>query len=145
MISCAAVLVVVPRFQIVWQTETHADPSRGKPSSAVDAAVLAGGSRSRAMRLGRTFPLASPFAACFLAWSFAATNLTPALLFEPWIDGQTIGPAVLRLAAGPADARAQAALLALCRRSPAIWRLWPWRGGHQHGLVFLIWSEVRRS
>ena len=49
-----------------------------------------------------------------LAGSLAATNLVPALLFEPWIDGQTIAPAVVDLAVGPADARGQAAVLALC-------------------------------
>ena len=65
-------------------------------------------------RLGQPLPLARWLAGCFLVWSLAATNLVPALLFEPWIDGRTIAPAVVHLAAGPADARAQAAALALC-------------------------------
>jgi hypothetical protein len=48
-----------------------------------------------------------------LIGSLAATNLTPALLFEPWSDGRTLAPAIVQLAAGPADARSLAAALAL--------------------------------
>ena len=44
----------------------------------------------------------------------AATNLTPALLVEPWTGGQSIAPTVVLLATGPGDIPAQAGVLALC-------------------------------
>ena len=49
-----------------------------------------------------------------LVWALAATNLTPALLFEPWTGGQSVAPTVVLLASGPGDIPAQAAALALC-------------------------------
>ncbi len=48
-----------------------------------------------------------------LAGAFAATNLTPALLFAVGSDRKTLGPAFLDLAGGDALARSQAAALAL--------------------------------
>jgi ABC-type molybdate transport system permease subunit len=105
---------LVPRFLIAWKREARRGQSRVRSDSAFDAALLAGASRARAVRLSRPLPQARWFAGCFLAFSLAATNLTPALLFEPWIDGQTVAPAVLLLAVGSADARSQAAMLALC-------------------------------
>ena len=108
LVAGAAVLDSVARRIIVV-------PLAGTESaSAVDAAQLAGVSRARAARLGQLLPRGRWLAGAVLAGSLAATNLVPALLFEPWIDGQTIAPAVLDLAVGPADARGQAALLALC-------------------------------
>ena len=44
---------------------------------------------------------------------FAATGLTPALLFTPWMDGRTITPGILSLADATDDARIQAAMLGL--------------------------------
>jgi ABC-type Fe3+ transport system permease subunit len=107
-------LSLAPHFLSSWRRDARRDPSRFCSDSAFDAALLAGASRARAGRLSRPLPRARWLAGCFLAWSIAATNLSPALLFEPWIDGRTIAPAVLQLAAGPADARSQAAVLALC-------------------------------
>jgi ABC-type Fe3+ transport system permease subunit len=114
MMSFCVALALVPRFLIAWQREARRDLSRVRSDSAFDAALLAGASRAGAVRLSRPLPRARWFAGCFLACSLAATNLTPALLFEPWIDGQTVAPAVLLLAVGPTDARSQAAMLALC-------------------------------
>ena len=114
MMSVAVVLSLVPRFLVSWQPEVRSDPLRAGPGPGFDAALIAGTSRARAGRLSQPVPLARCFAGCFLVWSLAATNLVPALLFEPWTDGRTIAPAILQLAAGSADARAQAAALALC-------------------------------
>jgi hypothetical protein len=112
--SFCVALALVPRFLIAWQREAKRGQSRVRSDSALDAALLAGASRAGAIRLRRPLPRARWFAGCFLACSLAATNLTPALLFEPWTDGQTVAPAVLLMAVGPADARSQAAMLALC-------------------------------
>jgi hypothetical protein len=48
-----------------------------------------------------------------LAWTLAATNLTPALLASPGTDGPTVAPGFLILADGPPSARSLAAGLAL--------------------------------
>jgi hypothetical protein len=114
MMSFCVALSLVPRFLNSWQREARRGLSRVRSDSAFDAALLAGATRARAVRLSRPLPQARWFAGCFLACSLAATNLTPALLFEPWIDGQTVAPSVLLLAVGSADARSQAAMLALC-------------------------------
>ena len=113
-LSFSVALSLVPRFLSFWQLGSDRDPSRFRWDSAVDAALLAGAFRARAIRLSRPLPLGRWFGGCLLVCSLAATNLTPALLFEPWIDGRTAAPASLLLAVGPADARSQAAMLALC-------------------------------
>jgi ABC-type Fe3+ transport system permease subunit len=110
-------LSLVPRFMILRRGEDTIALSRYPRASARDAIRLAGGSRAQIAWLSQVLPRGrwlAWFAWCALVGAIAATNLAPGLLFEPWIDGQTIGPAVLELAASTADARGQAALLALC-------------------------------
>ncbi len=112
--SCCVALALAPCF--VWFWHAGAPTGRGatRSGSARGAALLAGAGRVRAARLGVPVAPGRYVAGVVLVCSFAATNLTPALLFERWPDGRTLVPAVVRLAAGPDDARSQAAALALC-------------------------------
>ena len=48
-----------------------------------------------------------------LVWAVAATNVTPALLFLPWIERQSVGPAVLVYSSLGRAAHPLAAALAL--------------------------------
>jgi hypothetical protein len=114
MLSFCVVLTLVPRFLKTWSRDIRGDPGLASADSAYRAAILAGASRGRAARLSRPFWRGRVLAGGLLVWTLGATNLTPALLFEPWSDGRTIAPAVVYLATGPADARSQAAILALC-------------------------------
>ena len=116
MSSCVA-LSLVPRFlEFLAHGRHRRDPSvdqveARRVTRRSSPAPLAPGRRGSAVPL-RASSLVRRGASW--SWSLAATNLTPALLFEPWTDGRTIAPAVVHLAAGPADARSQAAALALC-------------------------------
>ena len=112
--SCCVALALVPCFLWIWYAGAPTDRGPSRSGSARDAALLAGAGRARAARLGVPVAPGRFLAGVVLVCSFAATNLTPALLFEPWPDGRTIAPAVVRLAAGPDDDRSQAAVLALC-------------------------------
>ena len=112
-LSCGVALALVPRFLRSWQNDAKTGRSVVRTDSAYDAARLGNASRMRARRLSQPWPRGRWLALGFLVSSLAATNLTPALLFEPWTDGRTIAPAVVILAAGPADDRSQAAALAL--------------------------------
>jgi hypothetical protein len=82
--------------------------------AAFEAARLAGASRSRARALGAPWQRRRWLGLFILLWAFAATNVSPALLFTPWTDGRTVGPGILELATGTGDSQAQAAALALC-------------------------------
>lgn len=113
LMSLGVALSLVPRFLILSRGQSGEAPAGTGAASAVAAARLAGVSLARAAQLGQFLARGRWLAGAALAGSLAATNLVPALLFEPWVDGQTITPAVLDLAVGPADARGQAALLAL--------------------------------
>ena len=84
------------------------------PTAALDAARLAGASRSRASALSTPGQRRRWLGLFVLTCTLAATNLSPALLFTPWTDGRTIAPGILTLANGPGDAPTQAAALALC-------------------------------
>jgi hypothetical protein len=83
-------------------------------TSALDAAQLAGASRSRARALSMPRRRRQWLGLFILIWVLAATNLSPALLFTPWSDGRTAAPGIVDLANGGGDARARAASLALC-------------------------------
>jgi ABC-type Fe3+ transport system permease subunit len=109
--SCSVALSLVPRFVRFWPREAHSDRSW---SSAQQAALLAGASRGRAVRLGRQLARGRWLAGAILVGSLAATNLTPALLFERWSDGQTLAPAIVRTAVASAADLSLAAALALC-------------------------------
>ncbi len=82
-------------------------------SAAMDAARLVGASRLRALWLGAPSLVVIWFGRFALAWSLAATNLTPALLASPGTDGPTVAPGMLILADGHPSARSLAAGLAL--------------------------------
>ena len=90
------------------------EPRGSQTNAAFDAARLAGASRARARALSGPPQRGRWLGLFILIWVLAATNLSPALLFTPWIDGRTVAPGVLELADGPGDARSQAAALALC-------------------------------
>ena len=111
--SCCVGLALVPRFLWCWQGRKQAVPSSARLDSAFEAALLAGAVADRAVRLSEPMPLGRWLGRFILAVACAATNLTPALLFQPWADGRTVAPAVVVLAAGPAAARSLAATLAL--------------------------------
>ncbi len=82
-------------------------------AAAAAAAILAGASPGAARRLGRPRRTGQWLAAGLLAGTFAATNLSPAILFEQWSDGRTLGPAIVMLATQSAGTTGRAALLAL--------------------------------
>ena len=112
--SCAIGLVLLPRFLWCWRTEPRTDSASPYAGSSFDAATIAGAARTRAIALanyGRGRRLLGRF---LLVWVLATTNLTPALLFEPWMGGQSVAPTVVLLATGPGAIPAQAAALALC-------------------------------
>jgi hypothetical protein len=113
MLSCGVGLALLTRFLWCWPGGARNDSPGAAASSARDAALLAGGSRWQGVRLSEPSPRGRWLGRFLLAWAFAATNVAPALLFEPWSDGQTVGPASLALAAGPPEARSRAAALAL--------------------------------
>ncbi len=81
--------------------------------AAMDAARLIGASRLRALWLSAPSLVIIWLGRFALAWSLAATNLTPALLASPGTDGPTVAPGVLILADGHPEARSLAAGLAL--------------------------------
>jgi len=113
MLPCGVGLALLPRFLWARQGEAQTGPGVVGSVSARDAALLCGASRLHAGGISQPLPSGRWLGRFSLAWALAATNLTPALLFEPGTEAQTIGPAVLSLAAGPADARSHAAALAL--------------------------------
>jgi iron(III) transport system permease protein len=88
-------------------------PTPAEIRSNADAAILAGASRMRARRLATPQKARRESGRFVLVAGLAATNLTPALLFTPWMDGRTVAPAVVNLASGPDGARLAAAGLAL--------------------------------
>ena len=90
------------------------EPRGSRSNAAFDAARLAGALALRARALSGPMQRREWLGRFILIWVLAATNVSPALLFTPWIDGRTVAPGVLDLANGPGDARSQAAALALC-------------------------------
>jgi len=102
--------VLGPVLFVCWRS---AQPSPRRSSAAIDAARLVGASRLRALWLSAPGFIVVWFGRFALAWSLAATNLTPALLASPGTDGPTVAPGVLILADGHPNARSLAAGLAL--------------------------------
>ncbi len=103
-------LTIGLRFLQSWQWAAASEEDELR--SGLDAALLAGVSPVRA-RIVASWRPARGIGRFLLATCFAATCLTPALLFTPWMDGRTIAPGIVILADGPEDARLQAAALAL--------------------------------
>jgi hypothetical protein len=95
----------------IWEAADQPDPHETR--SRYEAALLAGVSRARAHGAGMRWRHSRWLGRFLLAAGFAATNLTPALLLTPWMDGRTVAPGILVLADGPDAARLQAAALAL--------------------------------
>jgi hypothetical protein len=113
--SGALGLVLLPRLFWCWRPEPlPPDMSSHRAGSAFDAAMLAGASRVQANLLSDFGRGRRTIGRFLLVWALAATNLTPALLFEPWTGGQSVAPTVVLLGSGPDDIPAQAATLALC-------------------------------
>jgi hypothetical protein len=104
-------LTVGIRLLQSWQGPAESDPDETR--SCFEAAMLAGASRARAQGMATRRRHGRWFGQFLLAAGYAATSLTPALLFTPWMDGRTVAPGVLVLADGPDDARLLAAALAL--------------------------------
>jgi hypothetical protein len=102
--------VGLPVLAACWGT---CQPARAEILSGVDAAILAGARRARARRLATPQKARRDSGRFVLVAGLAATNLTPALLFTPWMDGRTLAPAIVIWASGPDDARLAAAGLAL--------------------------------
>jgi ABC-type Fe3+ transport system permease subunit len=113
LMACCVGLVLLPRLVRNGRPAVTLGPGNPPFDSGYEAAVLFGAARWQAWLLNRPlrpWRLLGRFA---LLSSFAATNLTPALLFSPGADGKTMGPAILDLAGGDALSRSQAAILAL--------------------------------
>lgn len=91
-----------------WSAESEVRDRRSCP----DAALLVGVSAARARAVASWRP-GRWIGRFLLVACFAATGLTPALLFTPWMDGRTISPGILILADSTDNARTQAAILGL--------------------------------
>jgi ABC-type Fe3+ transport system permease subunit len=109
----AIVLALAPRCFASWRDTALLEPARMRCRSATEAALLTGVSRARARGFGALWLPGRWSGRFVLVWALAATNLAPALFFAPWTDWKTVAPAVIVLARGDGDARAQAAVLAL--------------------------------
>jgi iron(III) transport system permease protein len=94
-----------------WRRVAGRQPDETR--SGLDAARLVGSSSWRTRAVASLRPRRW-IGAISLAFVLAATNLAPALLFAPWMDGRTLAPAMIALADGPDDLRLQAAALAVC-------------------------------
>jgi hypothetical protein len=92
-----------------WQRAAERRPDETR--AGLDAALLVGSSVLRARAVAALRP-SRWIGGTLLAVALAAVNLTPALLFTPWMDGRTAAPAMLVLADAPDDARLQATALA---------------------------------
>jgi ABC-type Fe3+ transport system permease subunit len=111
-ILCAAVgLSVGSRLLQSWKREAERRPEESR--SGLDAALLAGASLTRSRAVAASRP-ARWIGALILATALASVNLTPALLFSPWMDGRTAAPALIILSDGRDGDRFQAAALAFC-------------------------------
>jgi hypothetical protein len=110
-LSVAVGLSVGLRLLQGWRRASERRPD--ETSAGLDAALLVGSSVSRARAVAALRP-GRWIGGIFLAVALGAINVSPALLFTPWTDGRTVGPAMLILADGPDDVRLQAAALAFC-------------------------------
>lgn len=92
-------------------------PRRGRSpageNAALQAARAAGFGRARARRLAAPADWGRQLARLIALAALAATNVAPALLFAPWSDSRTLGPAVVALGRGSGLDLSDAALLAI--------------------------------
>jgi ABC-type Fe3+ transport system permease subunit len=110
LLAVAVVISVAFRVLPIGNDRTEHQPKGNR--SGHDAAVLAGCSRLRARAIAAQRS-AQGISGFLVAAGLAATNLAPALLFTPWMDGRTIAPGLVVLADSPGVGRPQAAALAL--------------------------------
>ena len=108
-LTAAVGLSVGLRLLRTWRRAAERRPDSLR--SGLAAALQAGATSSRARSVAALKP-GRWIGGLLLASCLAAVNLTPALLFTPWIDGRTAAPAMLTLAGGADDDRRQAAGLA---------------------------------
>ncbi len=110
LLAVAVALSIGSRLLPRWRLAAEANPLETR--TGLDAAILAGASRTKARALAalRPYRWAGAF---LLAALLGATNLAPALLFATWADVRTMAPGLLVLADGTGDARLRASLLAL--------------------------------
>jgi ABC-type Fe3+ transport system permease subunit len=108
-LSAAVGLSIALRLLQSWRRVAERRPD--ETQAGLDAALLLGASVMRARAVAALRP-GRWIGGTLLAVALASINLTPALLFTPWMDGRTIAPAMLVLADGPQDARLQATALA---------------------------------
>jgi ABC-type Fe3+ transport system permease subunit len=104
----AAGLPMLARATVLARSQTN--------PALVEAALLAGAGRSQAWRAGRGRAIAGvPLLPLILAFTLAATNLTPALLLTPLSETRTLAPGALRvvLASDPLPGRLFAPLATL--------------------------------
>jgi iron(III) transport system permease protein len=113
MATCVG-LVLLPRLVRNGRTRATVGHHRAASvSSSYDAAVLCGAARWRAWLIARSLRPGRLLGQFAILWAFAATNVTPALLFSNGGERRIIGPAILDLAGGDALSRSRAAALAL--------------------------------
>jgi ABC-type Fe3+ transport system permease subunit len=111
LLVASVIFVLAPLTFELWSAPRRT--RAGRVPSASDAARLYGASALGHLRLLAVRPFRVFCGQFILVFALAATNLTPALLFQPWSDQQTLSPAVLVLCEGPDNQRRQAAALAL--------------------------------
>jgi hypothetical protein len=109
-LSLAVGLSVGLRLLGSWRRAAEYESEESR--SALDAAILAGAPGYRARSAVAPRPRRW-LGAVVSTTALAATNVVPALLFTPWMDGRTVGPALILLADGDSPCRVQAAALAV--------------------------------
>jgi hypothetical protein len=105
------IVVGIPLLRTWWRS-TEFDHIGNR--TQFEAALIAGGTQARARLLAASLGWGRWLGWFVMVWGYAATNLAPALLFTPWMDGRTLLPAILALADTPDEGRLQAAALGLC-------------------------------
>jgi ABC-type Fe3+ transport system permease subunit len=113
LMACCVGLVLLPRLARNGRPDVTPGAQGVQNDSSYEAAVLCGAARWQARLLNQPLRPGRWLGTFALIWAFAATNLTPALLFATGTEGKTIGPAILDLAGGDALSRSRAAVLAL--------------------------------
>jgi iron(III) transport system permease protein len=109
-LSAAVGVSVGLRLLQGWRRAAERRPDEAR--AGLDAARLVGSSIGRARAVAALQP-GRWIGGTLLAVALAAVNLSPALLFTPWMDGRTAAPAILILAGGTDGEQLQAATLAV--------------------------------
>jgi iron(III) transport system permease protein len=110
-LACAVGLFLLPWLLSSNTERPAADRNSRHADSAYEAAILAGASRWRARTLGMPIRPLRALGRFALVWAFAATNVTPALLF---VSRPTVGSGILSLATQSGESSSRAAALAVC-------------------------------